>query len=615
MKTFKLVLTLLFVFTSFLLKAQITVTADSSTIGQYNVLELTINHPVNYANNWDAVTINATFSGPQTIAVNGFYFDNNTWKVRFAPPQTGNWTYNISFITPDKGTYTAKGSFVCVPSDTKGFLKRHPTNPFRLVYADGSLFNGLAFEDCVYDFNGNGYPLDDFGFDGGHLTSTYTGTYIKLDPYMKAYGANGAGFNLYRWTTDNCSFRLWSSITTTGNAYNVNEGKWGDTLVRSLRSNNVRIWLTFFNHPILSNINGSTPLEDAALKKFINYVVARYGAYTDIWELFNESTASDYYVNLITNYVRSIDPYNRMISISDPQPKNPNIDIIAPHWYQKESELESDAVTTGRIIPLKIYNKPIMFGEQGNSVANWDTLSGLRMRIRSWTAFFSEGTLVFWNTSYGKTYNNDYAANIYLGPQERSYIKALHDYISLADPNVVSAPINTLNSGQVRGYGLRSSQIIMGYFHHYENHTSAVTTSFKYRLFRPGTIYWINPADNSVISTAALPYGDQVITSPPFTVDVAMRIAVDNSPYAFNENAKLDVILYPNPAESSVYINGNFNGTATVELYSVLGQKMFSQTNVANNQMLNFNLRPGVYIYKIYTDNNNRHTVGKLVVR
>lgn len=254
-----------------------------------------------------------------------------------------------------------------------------------------------------------------------------------------------------------------------------------------------------------------------------------------------------------------------------------------------------------------------MFGEQGNSVANWDTLSALRMRIRSWAAFFQEGTLIFWNTSYSKSYASPYAANIYLGPQERGYIKSLHDFISTADAGVVSAPIVTLNSSQVRGYGLRSSKVILGYFHHFDNHSSPVSASFKYRLFRPGTIYWINPSDNSVIDSSSVSYGDQVITSPPFTVDMAMRIAIDNSPFAFDQNAKLDVIFYPNPAQSTIYINGNFNGTATVSIYSILGKKMFSQANVANNQMLSLNLAAGMYIYKIDTD--NRHATGKLVIR
>ncbi|GAB2700900.1 hypothetical protein GCM10027037_27340 [Mucilaginibacter koreensis] len=613
MKNLALAVLLFFALPFLPCKAQITVTADSASVGRFNVIELTIHHPQTYPNNWEAVTINAVFSGPQNITVNGFYYDINTWKVRFAPPQTGKWNYAIEFKAPG-GTYTATGNFDCITSSTKGYLRRHPTNPFRLVYEDGTLFNGLAFEDCISDFNQNGTPLDDFGFDGEKMNPpTYYGRLTDLKTYMDAYGNEGARFNLFRWTTDNCSFRTWNDINPNGNTYNLNEGKYGDTLVRSLRDHNIRIWLTFFGPPVFNNIDGSTPLEEAAIKRYINYMVARYGAYVDIWELFNEASASEYYLSVIPAYIRSIDPYKRLISVSDEQPKNPSIDIVAQHWYQREPELESDQVTFDRINPLKLFNKPILFGEQGNSVANWDPLSALRMRIRTWTSFFAEAVLVFWNTSASKSYEHPKSANIYLGPEERGYIRALHDFSALADADVKFALIKPINSYQVRGYGLRSNKVIMGYFHHYDTHDSQVTTSFKYRLFRPGKVYWINPADNSIISSADLPYGDQTITSPPFAVDIAMRIMVDNSPFAFNENDPLDAILYPNPADNVTYINGNFNGTAHIEMFDILGHKVFIQNNVANNQVLNLDLKSGVYIYRIETD--HRKVTGRLIIR
>ena len=593
--------------------AQITVTADTAAVGTYDVYEITIGHPVSYANNWDDVIVNAVFTGPQTIKINGFYYDTNIWKVRFAPPLPGKWTYAITFTTPS-GSYTAGGTLNAIPSATKGFLKRHPNDPFRLIFADGTLFNGIGIEDCILDDNTDGTPLNDWGLDGNFAPARSHGTRVGLDKYMNAYAVNGAGFNLYRWTTDNCSFRLYNSITETGNSYDVKAGMWGDTLVQTLRKNKMRIWMDFFGPPVFNNITGSTPLQEAAVKKYINYVVARYGAYADIWELFNENFASSYYINTVTAYIRSIDPYHRLISISAQQPQLPAIDIDSPHWYEKESELRSDLRTVDRLSVEKPYNKPVIFGEQGNAIANWDTLSAERMRIRSWTAFFAEGMFIFWNTTYIKNYYQPVSANIYLGPQERGYIRALQNYTATADSGIRPISFFVSNSHQVRSYGLKSSKIIMGYFHHYTSHTNYVTTSFTYRMHQPGTLYWLNPADNTVIDSAKLAYGTQKITSPQFNIDVAMLIVLSPNDLPFNTADKFDVLVYPNPVSNALYVDGNFNNTATIELYDMLGKKIMTETNVVNDHLINIQgVSKGIYVYRVTAD--ERHATGKIIVK
>jgi hypothetical protein len=90
--------------------------------------------------------------------------------------------------------------------------------------------------------------------------------------------------------------------------------------------------------------------------------------------------------------------------------------------------------------------KPVIVGEQGNTGMNWDPLSGLRMRIRTWTALFEEISFIFWNTSWSKTgmfhgrYTAGGAANIYLGPEERGYIRVLQNFSSHLDADVRITP-------------------------------------------------------------------------------------------------------------------------------------------------------------------------------
>lgn len=594
------------------LAAQITISSVSDTVGVHQVYELTIDHAASYPNNWDDVKVSIEFTGPETIHIDGFFYKEHVWKVRFNVPQTGHWSYGLTFTTPTN-TNVARGSFDCLPSITKGFLQRHPNNPFKLIYPDGTVFNGVGIEDCVLDYNNNGTPLDDWGFDGGIRTGNYTGSRTDMATYMDAYGKKGAGFNLFRWTTDNCSFSLYKSITTNGNQYSVENGLFGDTLINTLRTNQMRVWLTFFGPPVFAQINGSTPAEEAAVKRYLNYVVARYGAYVDIWELFNESSASAYYYQAMTAYIRTIDPYHRLISVSDERPQLASIDINSPHWYEKESELESDARAWQMISSRKIFNKPIIFGEQGNSVQCWDPSSALRMRLRTWTSFFAQGILIFWNAAWAKDYQHPVAANIYLGPQERGYIRALQDYSAYADSSAVPFNISPQNPDEVRAYGLSAKAATFGYFHHYTNHQSAVGTSFKYRMRRPGTIYWINPVDNSTISSYHLNYGSQVISSPPFKVDMAMRIDLDLDA-SFNEIEKLDLLVYPNPASAEILVNGNFNGTAAVWLYDLSGKMVLNYSSVHNDERMSVSdLKNGLYIYVVRSA--ERQASGKLLVQ
>lgn len=610
-KVFKICFLILLINT-FKVDAQIAVSGSKDTVGSYNVYELTILHAKAYANNWEDVKVSVVFNGVSNFHIDGFYYNTGIWKVRFAPPSVGFWSYTLTFATPDT-SYSSSGNFVCVPSSTKGFLQQHPSNNFRLIYPDGSLFDAIGFEDCVLDFNDNGTPLDDFGFDGGFHPPNTLGDRIGLNKYMTAYGKYGARFNLFRWTTDNCTFKLYNNISERENTYLVKEGMLGDTLINSLRDNDIRIWLTFFGPPIFGDMTLSTSMQAAAVKRYISYVVARYGAYVDIWELFNESSASAYYYSEISAYIRSIDPYHRLISVSDERPHISAIDINSPHWYEKESELESDKRAWDMVTSKKIYKKLIMFGEQGNSVQNWDTLSSVRMRLRTWTSFFAEGTLIFWNTSFAKNFMAPIAANIYLGPTERGYIKGLRDFTSTIDTGIRQYVIRPSNTADVRAYGLASKKVTLGYFHHYSSHTNNIVTSFTKRLQRNAKIFWINPTDNSVIDSAELSYGTQVITSPPFMIDIAMRINLSEFEPFFDESKKLDLSVYPNPASTQFTIDGNFNGTATVVLYNEAGKKVLIKNNIINNEPISTgNLPAGLYIYEIIAD--KRHGGGKLII-
>src|SRR5205807_3211867 len=115
----------------------------------------------------------------------------------------------------------------------------------------------------------------------------------------------------------------------------------------------------------------------------------------------------------------------------------------------------SDADAWQRMTAWKQAGKPVVVGEQGNADQNWDPTSGLRMRLRAWTAFFAEGSLILWNSSFAKDYQNAGAANIYLGPEERGYLAVLQRFTRGFDPRATIASLAISDPGRVRGYALR----------------------------------------------------------------------------------------------------------------------------------------------------------------
>jgi|GEM_PF-1059082 len=511
----------------------ISVTLSNQTVPRYRVVELSVAYRgAPFPDVWEGPEIKVTFSSPtdRRVTVGGFYHADNTWKVRFAPSEPGTWRWSLAWADT-RGTQTAGGFFRCMTSAERGFIRPNLTNPFRLVYEDGALYPALGITDCLLDLNQSGSPLDDWGLDGGFRPAGEHGhgSLTDIDTYLNTYGR--AGFNLFRWSVDNCAFRLWDRIEPGGNTYLEREGVWGDTLVAKLRQNGFRVYMTFFgSSPPFPN-DARDPEKMAAVKRYVKYVVDRYGAYVDFWELMNEypsppQTISDEWYAVVAGHLREVDPYGHMISTSWERPDHPAIEVNAPHWYEKESEFASDAAAVAQIERARRAPKPIIFGEQGNTGQNWDERSALRLRIRAWTAFFAEAALVFWNASNVKDFRNDAAANIYLGPEERGYVKVLQDFVARAEPGVEKLSLTPASPG-IRGYGLRSPGLVFGYFHHFSSHTEPVRSSLTVELPRAGVATWIDPATGMQVGATAVGGGRQTLTIPAFIVDVALRLELE----------------------------------------------------------------------------------------
>jgi hypothetical protein len=525
---------------------------NTEAVPRYGILELSFQHNGTYENKFFDVDLTAVFVSPDGTEhhIRGFFYGGDLWKVRFRPDRLGIWNYTYTFASTGGFRRQASGVFRCLTSDEDGPVQRNPENPFRWVFANGRPFFPVGLEDCVFI---RGSQLLGVQIDG--KDRQHPGPRITWDEYFSIYGQ--AGFNLFRFSQKNCSYSLVDDL----DHYRKAESILTDELLSLANKHGFRVMFGFFG------IHGNWPSDNGAVRvlkrtmnkvfgiqeealwtpddreligkeeRFIDYCIARWGVYADFWELLNEREASDQWTTVMAEHVHSVDPDHKPISTSWEKPDLPVIDINAPHWYESESELSSDLRVQQEAVKWKQTGKPVIVGEQGNSGMNWDPVSAVRMRIRLWTALFQEISFVFWNTSWTKAgmfgghYSPGLDANIYLGPEERGYVRVLQDFASRLDIDVRMIPITVSSPALVHAYGLASKNVIAVYLQHAASHTTPVQSAeIRFDLTpRSGAQFvgeWIDPATGDVLSRVNIPSRPSFLLVPPFKVDVALLLNV-----------------------------------------------------------------------------------------
>lgn len=510
--------------------------ADALLVPRNGVFELSLVQQADYGPQGNfldvdiAVTFRHAWSGTE-VAVHGFYYaevaqGENMWKVRFAPSLEGLWEYDYTFTnTPSSQSRAGTGSFTCQASELPGFLRSNAANPFQLEDGQGTPVYPIGLNECL--------QLDErMPFDGGDRYGAFRGD-GSVDQYLATYAR--AGFNMFRFSQANCSPEL---VDAEFLQYDADTGMYFDWLCERLRSHGYHVYYSLFGF-LVPDFPEDPPT--AELVRFVQYSVDRWGAYAGIWELLNERDASAAWIDAVAQVVRDRDPYGHPVTTSWEHPELASIELNAPHWYADELALDSDKVTADLADQWRAFGKPVLVGEQGNSqppnqdFGNWSPESALRMRLRTWTAFFHQVSFLFWNTSWATNGAAGGASNIYLGPDERRVAHLLRWFESFVlrpgsyvlDP----APIDGLDPGTVRAHALASPDTLAIYFHHASDHSTPVSgEGVTISAPAAGTGWFIDPATGQLLDTLAIAPGPNALILPDFVVDLAFFTAPDLGP-------------------------------------------------------------------------------------
>ena len=490
--------------------------AANPQVGRYDVYEITLPYSsTSVGNVWEDVTATVDLTAPgKSLQIKGFYYSANTWKARIAPDVLGTWSWSAS-VTGPNGTVNSSGAFDVIDTGNPGFVQPNPSNPRRMVTSNGQPYIPVGMGDCVgiNNFDANGAMVNGPAFD---LT-----TNKSADSYFSTF--SDAGINLFRMSLDNCAFKVYNTIGSPKNTYSELNSKALDSFLQKARQYNIRVYLVIFGfNPSYPSATVGSP-EMLSVERYAKYMVDRYGAYVDFWELDNEASPTSVWKDDIAQTIRARDPYQHRISSSWESQNDSNIEVISPHWYETENETGSDAATKSHIDVQRPYNKLIIFGEQGNGTCNWDNRSAVRMRLRLWSAMFNEGALIFWHTGGTKVYCNG-AANLYIGQQERAYIKTLQTFGKdlTADAVIESSSTAVI---PLRSYALAGANKAWAYVTNYSDHTNP-SVGGKLTLSSPvsGSARFISTKDGSILGYQAVSAGSNTLNLPTFNTDIAVEI-------------------------------------------------------------------------------------------
>jgi len=510
------------------------------TVPKYSVFEITFESDEDFDNPFWQPKVAAELVSPdgRSVGVEGYYHGGKQWRVRFAPDRHGLWRYKAKMTAPGGLALSRAGAFLCEGTEGDGPLRLSRRNPFRMEYDSGRAFYPIGLQTCGY-FN--------VGFDGPGAD----GKWRKVSARQWCKEFQGA-VNLLRWqlgagTTDGCALPL-IPVDGPADRYDTELAGRMDDLLRLQKAHGFAHIMVLFQdmspwgnrRTAFGNVHDleqykSLGAENLPLQeKYIRYVIARFGCFVDVWEMFNEEyRAGDDYLAHLAKVIRQADPYDHLITTSYPRPGREWCEIIAPHKYFRIPANDVDVYLAKELARYKSYGKVVQYTEGGNKgwLSNYDPV---KWRVAAWTAFMNESGTLLWSMSGTRTKPGKKRrggnSNAYIGPETRRAWRVLNEFSR--DLPIEMRPIDAAENephDALRTYALSNGRVTVLYVHHFADYSrpysvaGGLMTPLGRGRFRAE---WIRPADGASIATLDLESSGQLasVPMPRVKIDAACRI-------------------------------------------------------------------------------------------
>lgn len=360
----------------------------------------------------------------------GFPVRKEIHQVRFLPPATGTWFWEIEVKTKFQ-KQILKGISKNISSSQQNKL----TITNQQWQRGGVPFFGIGWQTCMLDYDFDGIWTDHWPLNNSASLQMNADTVVAVDAATYIQSMQKAGFNLMRLSLENCSPRLTQCLNRTDILINQQMSAAVDAVLIEAKRNQMAVVFGIFGfEPWLSGVTKGKLAP--TLTKYLDYVIARYGAYVDVWELANESTPDNEWAIAVSNYLKTHDPYQHSVTISWERPDLTAIDSTQLHYYDSEPLSE----ITRRFLPIitqaQQWHKPVMIGEAGNATVNSDQNSLIRFTHKNWMSMFTHTPIIWWDQP-DRLYYHPTSANIFLGPAEKRVVAFSQDFIQsyLQSPN------------------------------------------------------------------------------------------------------------------------------------------------------------------------------------
>ncbi len=544
----------------------------NASVERWDVFELIFQDSENYQNPFWDVEITAQFTGPsgQKLSIFGFYYQENLWKVRFAPTVEGTWTYSVTYKGAS-GKSTFQGSFFCTPTTAQnhGFINVNPGSKHSFLHSDDTIFIPIGLN--------------------GH-TPAVCGAFLGIPPgpqqvpqmwdMLAAHSINSFRLMMFHndeveptfdWNPDEgCAHLLYK--TPALDQYNLRACRLMDRWFEQAKAHNISIYLCsfvvfdipdfrFINCPWSSFRGGPYNTLDEMYqltsgpgiefqKKYLAYVVRRWGAFRNLilWEYNNEYgvRCSSEWLTAMDEIINANDPYGRAKTVSFWDSRwsvtstvndHSGVTVTDDHFYKfvmDYTEFEgARAANDEAVYRFQKYQKPVMFGEFGSGEGNESPSDFTFQRVAYWGALVGGGYPLYWlsgsNAPQGHLFNTN----------TLSFLQAAHKVVSRIADYGTMQPENHMvvpsNPEKIKAYCFWNQSDCLTYIHNFKNHVSSTTgvslefdfpsiTSFTY------SVEWIDALSGNSLGTenGYNQNGYLTLSVPGFVTDLLLLIRLKN---------------------------------------------------------------------------------------